>query len=135
MKTLLLFVVLMVAIVFSGSPATTTNDTKDDHKERGTIKFNQPVHVLGVELKGEYLFVHDNTAMARGATCTFVYKGTVESIENLVAFFHCTPAVRDKVKTFVARTKQLPDGVNELEEIQFAGTTEAHIVLGHQHHR
>jgi hypothetical protein len=133
MKKLLLFVALLAVTVFSGGLAATTSNAKDVHKERGIMKFNQPVSVLGVVLKGEYLFVHDNDANARGETCTFIYKGTVESLENLVAFFHCTPAIRAKAKSFVVRTRQT-DGITELQEIQFAGSTEAHIALGHQPH-
>ena len=47
-------------------------------KEQAVTNFSQPVKLMGVTLKGEYLFVHDDAAMARGETCTFVYKGDAE---------------------------------------------------------
>lgn len=92
------------------------------------MKFDQPVELLGVTLKGEYLFVHDDTTMARGEACTFVYKGLAELPRNLVVSFHCLPAVRGKVANFTVRTSQTSAGKAELREFQFAGSTEAHLV-------
>jgi hypothetical protein len=127
MKTMLLFVALLSAVALSSSSATTASGVAKS-KERGVATFNEPVQLMGVELKGEYLFVHDNAAMARGETCTFVYKGTAELSSKLVISFHCTPELRNKVASFTVRTKQLVPGINEIEEIQFGGTTEAHKV-------
>ena len=90
--------------------------------------FSQPVKLMGVTLKGEYLFVHDDEAMARGEACTFVYKGNAEIAKNLVASFHCTPAERGKVAHFTVRTLLASPGQYELRELQFAGSTEAHLV-------
>jgi len=98
-------------------------------RQKATTQFNQPVSLQGVILKGEYLFIHDDAAMARGEACTFVYKGASPVKENLVASFHCIPAERTKVKSFTVRTQQVA-GVEELREFQFSGDTEAHVVPG-----
>ncbi len=129
MKTTLLFLAtLLVLILCSNSVTTATAVTNTMKKERATAKFDQPMRLLGVELKGEYLFVHDDTAMVRGESCTLVYKGTLELRDKLVMSFHCIPQSHTKVTHFVVRSKQAVDGVNEIEEIQFAGSTEAHMV-------
>lgn len=92
------------------------------------MKFNQPVKLMGLTLKGEYLFVHDDLAMARGEACTFVYKGVAEIPDKLVVSFHCTPAERDKVANFTVRTLMTSPGQYEVREFQFGGSTESHLV-------
>ena len=92
------------------------------------MQFNQPVKLMGLTLKGEYLIVPDDAAMARGEACTFVYKGVAETPDKLVVSFHCTPVERAKVANFTARTLLSPSGENELREFQFADSTESHLV-------
>ena len=83
---------------------------------------------MGVTLQGEYLFVHDDVAMARGEACTYVYKGDAAVANKLVISFHCTPATRAKVAQFTVRTILTSTGQSELREFQFAGSSEAHLV-------
>jgi hypothetical protein len=129
MKTLFLFVALFCAVTLSsGSSMTASGVAKSNHKERAVTKFNQPVTLLGVVLKGEYLFVHDDAAMVRGEACTFVYKGVAEVPDKLVISFHCIAESRGKVASFTIRTNQISPGTNEVREIQFEGSTEAHLV-------
>lgn len=92
------------------------------------MNFDRPVELMGVTLKGEYLFVHDDRTMVHGEACTFVYKGLAEIPKNLVVSFHCLPAVRDKVAHFTVRTLLNASGQYELREYQFAGSTEGHLV-------
>ena len=47
-------------------------------KGKGSHKFDYNVTLMDIPLKGEYLFVHDDAAMARGEACTYVYKGVDE---------------------------------------------------------
>jgi hypothetical protein len=135
MKTTLLFLALFLAVTIGTSSAKTpTGVSKYDQKERGITTFYQPVNLLGIELKGEYLFVHDNAAMMRGEACTFVYKGTAELPNKLVVSFHCKPESRNKATHFTVRTTQTSPGVNEVAEIQFAGSSESHLVpMAHNH--
>jgi hypothetical protein len=125
MKSLLLFVTLICAVVITGT-SFATDKSPAARKHSAIAQFNQPVVVQGVTLKGEYLFVHDDAAMARGEACTRIYKGKAEIAGNLVVEFHCVPIQRAKANYFLVRTKQRADGVIELNEYQFKGDTEAH---------
>jgi hypothetical protein len=125
MKSLLLFVTLVCAVVLTSTSFANDKSTAA-RKQRATAQFNQPVVVQGVTLKGEYLFVHDDAAMDRGEACTRIYKGNAEIASNLVLEFHCVPIQRAQTRYFVVRTIQRADGVIELNEYQFKGDTEAH---------
>jgi hypothetical protein len=131
MKSVLLFIALICAVTLGSSltqsAATATGVAR---RERAVIKFSQPVMLMGKTLKGEYLFVHDDLAMARGEACTFVYKGVVEVPDKLVASFHCTPAERDIVAGFTVRSVEISPGLTEIREFQFGGSTETHLIPG-----
>jgi hypothetical protein len=128
MKSFLLFIALLCAVMLSTSPTpSVTNAANAARKERAVMKFNQPVKLVGLTLKGEYLFVHDDLAMARGEACTFVYKGNAEIPDKLVVSFHCTPVERARVTNFTVRTVLTPSGEN-IKEFQFGGSSEAHLV-------
>jgi hypothetical protein len=128
MKKLVLFVAILCAVTFALLLSSSTAGMAGTAKERAVVTFNQPVQLLDVTLKGEYLFVHDDAAMARGESCTFVYKGVAESAENLVTSFHCIPEARSKARHFTVRSRQLPKGITEVWEIQFANSKEGHRV-------
>jgi hypothetical protein len=125
MKSLLLFLTLVCAVVLT-STSLANDKSPAARKQKATAQFFEPVVVHGVTLKGEYLFVHDDAAMARGEACTRIYKGSVEIASNLVVEFHCVPIQRSKANYFIFRTSQRADGVTELSEFQFKGDTEAH---------
>ena len=127
MKSLLLLIALLFAVALGSSTAVVSKAANPVKKQKATVLFNEPVRLMGVMLKGQYLFVHDDAAMARGEACTFVYKGDADISSKLVASFHCTPMQRLKVNSFIVRTELL-SGVNELREYQFDGDTEAHMV-------
>src|SRR5690242_16434875 len=135
MKKTILFLALLLVMLLSVSSATTaTGVANQDQKERAVTTFYEPVQLLGIELKGQYLFVHDNAAMMRGEACTFVYKGTVDWPDKLVISFHCKPESRNKARRFTVITKQILPGLNEVEEIQFAGSNESHLVPAFHNH-
>jgi hypothetical protein len=129
MKSVLLLIAILCAVTLSSSSASSvTSAANAGKKERAVMRFTQPVTLMGKTLKGEYLFVHDDEAMARGEVCTFVYKGDAEVPNNLVISFHCTPAERAKVASFTVRTLLTSPGQYELREFQFGGSKEAHLV-------
>ena len=129
MKTFLLFIALVCAVALSSSSApSVANAANSVKKERALVTFSEPVKLMGATLKGEYLFVHDDEAMARGEACTSVYKGNAEIPDKLVVSFHCAPTARTRVSHFTVRTLITSPGQNELREFQFAGSTEAHLV-------
>ncbi len=129
MKKILLFITLLSALTLSGgwisSASSTASATK---KDRGTVIFTEPIKLMGITLKGEYLFVHDDEAMLRGERCTLVYKGRAEVRDQLVVSFHCTPVERAKAYSFTVRTQKLWPGETEIIEYQFGGSTEGHMV-------
>jgi hypothetical protein len=125
MKTAVLFLALSCAVLLTSSTPAATKATAP-HKDRAVTTFYEPVNLLGVTLKGQYLFVHDDAAMARGEDCTRVYKGEAEIPDNLVLSFHCIPSPRSKATSFTVRTLTLAPGIVEVTEIQFEGTTETH---------
>jgi hypothetical protein len=134
MKSLLLFIAVLCLITLSSSVTPSFSKAASAAKmERAVMKFNQPVQLMGVTLKGEYLFVHNDEAMARGEACTFVYKGRAENVNDLVVSFHCTPAERSKAANFIVRSLMTSPGHYEVREFQFAGSTEAHLVPLSQH--
>jgi hypothetical protein len=128
MKSFLLFIALVGALTLSTSlTPQVSNAAKGPRMERAVMKFNEPVTLMGVTLKGDYLFVHDDLAMARGEACTYVYDGGAAIANKLVASFHCRPAIRAKVGYFTVRTELTSFGY-QLKEYQFAGSLEAHRV-------
>jgi len=126
MKSLILLVTLLLAVTISGS-SLVASKAAPAGKKQAVMQFNEPVRLQGVVLKGEYLFVHDDAAMARGEACTFVYKGNAPMASKLVVSFHCVPTQRLKVSSFTVRTAAV-SGFQELTEYQFAGEMEAHTV-------
>jgi hypothetical protein len=128
MKRLLFLIAVLFAALLTSMPApTSTSAAEGATKQRSVVKFDQPVTLMGFTLKGDYLFVHDDAAMARGDACTYVYKGNAEKHEKLVVAFHCTPKERVKTGYFTLRSRLTPSG-QELTEFQFAGSTEGHLV-------
>jgi len=134
MKSFLLFIALLFLVTLSSSSAPSVANAATSAKtERAVMTFNRPVTLMDVTLRGEYLFVHDDAAMARGEACTYVYKGTAENPSNLVVSFHCTPVQRKQVDYFTVRTSPGATGDFELREFQFKGSTESHLVPMSQH--
>jgi hypothetical protein len=125
MKSLVLFLALVAVAVFISTPATGSK-TLVGNKQKATVQFNDPVILQSVTLKGEYLFVHDDSAMTRGEACTRVYKGNSEIPSKLIVAFHCLRIDRAKSAYFVVRMNQVAPGVTEVTEFQFKGDTEAH---------
>ena len=129
MKSFLLFIALLCAVtLISSSAPSGSNAANVTKKERATLTFSQPVTLMGVTLRGDYLFVHDDAAMVRGEACTYVYKGNAAVADKLVVSFHCTPVPRTLVGRFTVRTILISPGQSELSEFQFAGSSEGHLV-------
>jgi hypothetical protein len=125
MKTFIFVSVLLCALIL-GSVSWQSTAASDVQKRRAVAEFPGPVTVQGVVLKGKYLFVHDDAAMNRGEACTYIYKGTAEVSDKLVASFHCIHIERAKAKNFIWRTRETAPGIVELLDFQFSGETAAH---------
>jgi hypothetical protein len=127
MKSLIITLVVLCTIIFGGVSFKSTAAT-NSQKHKAVAKFDSPVMLQGVVLKGEYLFVHDDAAMSRGEACTFVYRGQAEVAKRLVASFHCTPVQRAKARHFIVRSVESSLSIVEVREYQFEGETEGHAV-------
>ena len=125
MKSLVLLLALVGVVVF-GTTSTAVSKSSVGRKQKAVMQFDQSVILLGITLKGEYLFVHDDEAMNRGEACTHVYKGIAEVASKLIVSFHCVPIERAKVTHFTVRTATLSPDITELREFQFKGDREAH---------
>ena len=125
MKTFVFILVVLCALLI-GSVASNSTAATDGQKRKAVAQFDNPVTVQGVVLKGKYLFVHDDAAMARGEACTYIYKGQAEARDKLVVSFHCIHVERAATKHFVWRTRENVPGIVDLEEFQFSGETAAH---------
>jgi len=131
MKTLV-FVSVVLCTLIIGSVSTASTAVTSDEKQKAVTRFDRPVTVQGVVLKGTYLFVHDDAAMSRGEACSYIYKGEVAVPDKLVASFHCKHVERTKATHFIVRTLETPGGMPELREFQFAGDTASHAVPSSQ---
>jgi len=66
MKKLLFAGSMLAALVMTVAIIGATAKADSKNSERVTVEFTQTVKLLGVFLKGEYFFVHDEERMARG---------------------------------------------------------------------
>ena len=130
MRRLFLLGLMVCAVALSGNLLPSTAKAPAPHKESAVVEFNHQVKLLGVFLKGRYLVVHDDEMMARGEACTFVYSLEGDRQDKLVLSFHCTPVARTKAESFTMRTVSLLPSlaIDEVREIQFAGSREGHLV-------
>ena len=98
--------------------------------ESAVVEFAETVKLQGALLKGEYFVVHDEQRMARGEPCTYIYRGNQLDETKLVVAFHCIHVNRDKALAFKVTLNRhsTPYEVPEIQEIQFAGSTEGHRV-------
>jgi hypothetical protein len=133
MRSFLLFIAFLFVVILSSSPGPSVTAAEAGKKQKAVVNFDQPVHLMNVTLKGEYLLVHDDAEMAQGEACTFIYKGLNETPKKLVASFHCVPSARAKAESFRMQLSLVSPGEYALTEFQFAGSTEAHLVPSSQH--
>jgi|SRR5215204_7080074 len=131
-KTFLLFASLLIALTLSNNSTSVSSATTTDKLQRAEANFSSPVQLLGVTLQGDYIFIHDDEASARGEACTFVYKNS-EKPKNLVVSFHCTSAVRSNVAHFTVRSAQNEMGQLEVTEFQFPGSVVGHVLPAYLH--
>jgi hypothetical protein len=115
-------------VIFSGALAMAGGGAASK-TEKAAVSFDEPTKLLGVILKGEYLFVHDDERMARGEDCTYVYNYANGKQGDLVVSFHCIPVPRQKANQFTVTVTMVPGtSLYELVEYRFAGSEEGHRV-------
>jgi len=127
MKSLIILSAVFCALIL-GTMSFNSTAAAGSKKQKAVVTFDRPVTVQGIVLQGKFLFVHDDAAMSRGESCSFVYRGEAEIADRLVASFHCIPVQRAKANHFIVRSVETASGPAELREYQFNGDTEAHAV-------
>ena len=103
----------------------------DTHpEERAVVEFTRTVKLKDVFLRGQYLIVHDDSRMAQGDACLYIYRQFLDKPDQLVISFHCRPVQRARVDKFKVTVSSLSPSlvVPEVREIQFAGADKAHQV-------
>ena len=129
MKRLMMAILFVGVLMMVSSGFARTGETGETKTQKAVVVFDDQVKLLGVMLKGQYLFVHDDELMAQGKACTYVYNYTDGKQGDLVVSFHCIPAAREKSSQFaVAVSMQAGTNLYELTEYRFAGSTEGHKV-------
>lgn len=121
---------LMVGALAAGSALAASGKADEPKTQKAVVQFTEPVKLLNVILKGEYLFVHDDARMARGEDCTYVYERENGQQGKLVVSFHCIPVEREAADHFTIMVGGFDPATRlpELIEFRFAGSTEGHKV-------
>ena len=97
--------------------------------QKAVVQFTEPVKLLNVTLKGEYVFAHDEDKMAAGEPCSYIYTRENGQQGKLVVSFHCQPIPREPSDQFTITITPGPNlNLPELVEYRFAGSTEGHRV-------
>jgi hypothetical protein len=127
MKRYTAAVVLTAALLISGAFAG--QKKQGPRIERAVVQFTEPVKLLSVTLKGEYVFVHDEDKMAAGEACSYVYARENGQQGKLVVSFHCQPIAREVSDQFtITVTPGSDPNLPELVEYRFAHSPEGHRV-------
>lgn len=123
-------VLMIVAIALVIGGAALADQLKGTRINKAVVEFTEPVKLVDVILKGEYVFVHDDEKMAQGLDCTYIYTSDKGRQGKLVTSFHCIPVQRDNKAEQFTVIVEWNAAVNlaELVEYRFAGDTEGHKV-------
>lgn len=130
MKRYVITAMIAGVLLMGGSLLQSGARAGADKIEKAAVQFTEPVKLLNVILKGDYLFVHDEEKMARGEDCTWIYSHTGGKQGKLVTSFHCIPVERPKADSFtvILSGYDPATGLAEVVEYRFAGSTEGHKV-------
>jgi hypothetical protein len=123
----LILVMLSTGLWLFTPPASPGYDNGSD-RERAVVEFRDSVKFHDVVLRGRYLLVHDETKMAQGQPCFYIYTEKRGEALKLVTSFHCKSVIRepaDEFRIVIARSRT-PFELPEVQEVQFAGFVKAH---------
>ena|ERR1044072_3544742 len=128
MKSFIIATFILTMAVLSGFAKT--DGDKKLNRDEAVVQFTETVKLWNVFLKGEYLFVHDESKMADGLPCLYIYTLKDGQADKLVTSLHCVRVERDKAQGFMVNISKMrsPYDVREITEIQSAGRTESHKV-------
>lgn len=129
MKRIILLLTISLPLLFGSTLAQQSTDVAT--KQTAVVDLTDKTKVGGEILLGKYYFEHDDSRMARGEPCMFIYSYEGGKQGKLVASFHCTPVERPKSKDVIL-SLAISENPNVflLKEIQFKGSTKGHLVPG-----
>ena len=129
MKHQIVATLVVGALLITSGIRESAADTGYTRIQSAVMKFDEPVRLLDVILKGEYLFLHHKGMMERGKPCTYVYSHDQGKSGGFVVSFHCRSVKREKAEQFTLLFSRKPGfDLAAIEEVQFAGSTEGHQV-------
>jgi hypothetical protein len=112
-----------------GVAALAQNQTDTGTRQHAVVEFTDKTKLGGEVLLGKYYFEHDDSRMARGEACMYVYTYEGSKPGKLIVSFHCTPVERPKAReTVVSVSMTSKPDLFVLTEIQFAKSTKGHLV-------
>lgn len=125
---------LIIVVILIGASARSAAAAPPG-KEMAVVDLQDKTHLAKTVLQGKYIFVHDDSRMAKDEACFYVYEYTENETgqpearpEKLVVSFHCEPVAHPKASQIVLTYGMTTAGQFQLREIQFAGSTEGHRV-------
>jgi len=129
MKRIIILMIISLPVLLGSTFAQ--RQTNPATKDAAVVEFTDKTKLGGEILFGTYYFEHDDSRMARGEPCMYVYKYEQDKAGKLVVSFHCTPVDRPKARDVIVSLamSNSPD-VFLLTEIQFKGSTKGHLVPG-----
>lgn len=135
MKRLFLIPLILVAMGAISGALASIAIAAPPQRELEVANIPDKTKLLKATLQGKYIFVHDDSKMAQGEPCLYVYEYSedqsgqpVVNPEKLVVSFHCQRVQRQKATEIVLTYGMLSPDLFELREIQFPGRTEGHRV-------
>jgi hypothetical protein len=128
MKYVMVTLLLLSPIVLSASVSGRHTDGDMFQAERAVVEFNEAVKLKDVILRGEYLVLHDDSKMAQGEPCLYVFRLRSNEPNKLVVSFHCQRVKRTAVDRFTVVVSRATFGIPDIREIQFAESEYAHAV-------
>jgi len=135
MKRLLLMALLLSATAMIVGAFASFVTAAPPGKEMAVVDIPDKTLLLRTTLLGRYIFVHDDSKMAKGEPCLYVYEYSEDQAgqpevkpEKLVLSFHCLPVERPKSDQMVLTYGMATADLIALREIQFAGSVEGHRV-------
>ncbi len=128
MKRIILAIPVLIVMLAFVSASAAGKMNEQPLREEAVVEFTETVKLQGVLLRGQYLIFHDDSKMAAGEPCLYIYTMKEGKRDKLVISLHCEPVQREKTAQFtVTFTPRINiSGVREVREIQFAGIAKAH---------
>jgi len=121
---------IVVGLLGAGTFASGGGVNVSGPRQWTIVNFMDPVSVLGRNVMGPVMIVHDDQKMARGEACTTFYRfDTSRGPREEIVSFHCTPVQRTVAASTTFTVADNPNiTCKRLLEYQIAGDSEAHAI-------